>query len=158
MRTTILLALALLLPFGGIADASEGEKQEKVRVYTNEDLPPPPPESTEPVTVSADPAAPPLSYGSYRDRNGHDEAWWRARVAELDAELYEATRELELLHELLPRCTPILGFYPFCDRRDAWQVWLEYEKAVVRVEELEAMRLQLREEARIAGALPGWFR
>ena len=150
--------LIVLLLFGSVAVASDGEKQESVRVYTNEDLPPPSPESKVTLADETDPTLPPLTYGTFRDRHGHDEAWWRERVASLEAEILEARRELELLSQMIPRCSPIFELYWLCGRSEVWQVWLEYEKAAIRVEELEAMREQLKEEARTAGALPGWLR
>lgn len=144
------------------------------KLYTNADLPegpagyvPPPPGK---IPASAETPVEPLTYDSYRDRDGHDEDWWRERAAGLDRNIRLAQerveRETARWHELdmyarvsCPlnrsgyfggRCAAILG--------QAEEAWRRVEDAIAAERAASGARQALDAEAARAGALPGWLR
>ena len=97
-------------------------------------------------------AAPP------RDRNGHGEAWWRKRAEPVRTRAARA--EADLARSIASRDswerTPGAG-------TPAWQVRLHrlgeaVTKAQGRVDDAARQEEKLAEEARKAGAYPGWIR
>jgi hypothetical protein len=132
----------------------DGKKSEEVRVYTNEDLPPPSDETRRPATGrdgtgETGKGAAPLTYSGYRDREGRGEAWWRSRVADLEREIRHAESDRDWAYRWQAHRGG-LGAIPDDRRR--------YLDAEAKVKRLKAQRAVLREEARTAGALPGWLR
>ena len=167
-------------------DAARDERPERtVRdapVFTNDDLPTEPlpsratfdriPGSTvDGPSRPADPDGPVLTYDTYRDRNGNDEAWWRELAAAIDSERAEARSEYEIWSQryrslsdlvalecvgrrfaryLPAACAEYVRLQRDADRRAAdARAWLD---------EVDAERRNLSDDARRAGALPGWLR
>lgn len=155
---------------------TEAPDPEAVRTYTNEDLPVAP----LPMTVEADLVRAPTTetdvpvptYDTYRDRDGHDEAYWRGRVAGLAERRADARDRLEEwrrrhaeLSEIVDlQCNPGQIGSPVVNkacaavlrqRRDAQGEMIE---ASERLKRIDAERLRIEREAREAGALPAWFR
>jgi hypothetical protein len=153
-----------------------------VPVFTNDDLP------TEPLpwratidraTGSTDVAPtaetgseiPALGYDAYRDRNGNDEAWWRERAAAIDAEREEALDEYEIWSQRYRSLSDLVAlecvgrrFARYLPATCAEYVRLQRDAneraadARAWLEEVDAERRNLSDEARRANALPGWLR
>ena len=130
-------------------------------VYTNADLTPLPTVSEPPnlaeQTVAVQEIAP-LTYETFRDRNGHDQSWWRTRTARLDAEFQAAEERLEAIETMLLICRPRFPRRDFCTRNVHLDLMIDFEEAQNHAKQLQLDRKQLREDARRADALPGWFR
>lgn len=153
---------------GGVANTEDG------KVYTNTDLPegpsgyvPPPPGK---IPESAVAIEAPLTYETYRDRDGRDESWWRQRAAGLDRNVKLAQdrveRETSRWHELdtLARASCPINRYGYFGGRCA-AILGEAEEARRRMDDAIAAervardaRSALDAEATRAGALPGWLR
>jgi len=169
-----------------IEESSDADAPEP-RVYGNADLPPVPDSASAspPEQKAAEDGSPAaaLTYDGYRDRNGRDEKWWRDRVSRLNEELEATQQEIDRLEREyrvakartgapLPRGSAgrKMTVLPLglANRRtsslEAGKV-AELEEASTRLEEARARRDTLKaeidglsEEARRAGALPGWLR
>jgi len=165
-----------------VAPAAPARDDLPVPTFTDDDLPAPllpvgiaggtagESGSPEPGTVAVVP--PPWTYDGYVDRDGRDAAWWRARVAALEADRSAAEadlerwtrsyRELSALVELEcadapggvsrrpSTCVDYLRSQSAAER--------EVEAARARLEAIDRERGGLSDEARRAGALPGWLR
>ena len=133
--------------------------------FTNDDLPPPL-QGTRTIHRStgegpdAEPSELPIGYDDYRDKNGRGEAWWKARVEKLDRDLADAKKEMEeayaALHALTREYRPVITDgrvqYAIREARE------RFEAAEGRWREVSLERSSLADEARRAGALPGWLR
>lgn len=138
------------------------------QVVTNEDLPPP----LEPWTTLARPvvdddAAETLTYDTYLDRSGRGEAWWRERASSLRVEVDAAREALDAAQRdyaglaeawgvLPPREWPTPGSARL--RMALREAAARRDAAADRLDEADAALAALEEEARTAGALPGWLR
>jgi len=164
-----------ILPRGttGRADRLSGESGSRPAVapeavFTNDDLPPPL-ESWKtlepPVAAGTEAQAlPPLTYDTYLDSEGHGEQWWRDRRAHLTTELEEAQAEVDRAYEVFQNLKRAFGYIPpeeppsgrlLQGLQDARR---RLDDALSRRDAAQASLDALREEARRAGALPGWLR
>ncbi len=174
MRVVLVLAMlaaAVPAPAQSLADVAAREAARRAaikrpaRVITEKDLPRGRTAATDPAPakagigeagarVDAQPSA------AKTDDNGHDERWWSARVEPLLRALNRATRKLEMARA---RAAPVAAELKRSPATPARLRRLEAAAAEVdrcAAEVAEARRAldDLEEEARKAGALPGWLR
>ena len=88
-----------------------------------------------------------------RDSNGHDEKWWRSRKEKLERRKRELEEELEKFDEAA--LIVAQGFYSRSALHEREQKKERLRKELAGVNE---KIVALREEARQAGAPPGWLR
>ena len=90
-----------------------------------------------------------MTYMTYRDHDGHDRAWWRTRVQELQQAIRSAEFARDHAYWAQKRS----------DRENRYEYsrW-NYVHEAEKVERLMAQREELKEQFRMAGALPGWVR
>lgn len=88
-----------------------------------------------------------------RDRDGHDEQWWQRRKEKLEAKKRRIEAELAKLDDAAP--INVQGFYT---RKALYERGQKKERLEKELAEVEAQIAGLREEARRAGAPPGWLR
>ena len=88
-----------------------------------------------------------------RDRDGHDEQWWRRRRAKLEAKKERIEAELAKLEDAAP--INVQGFYT---RKALYERGQKKERLQKELAGVEAQIAGLGEEARRAGAPPGWLR
>jgi hypothetical protein len=141
----------------------------ETRVFTNETLPPLPDDPPSSVRIPEEErqwaeglAA--LDYEGFLDRNGNDETWWRSRAGSLRAALDEAELEVLYTHERLAGMQSLIlqlsgpGTLPTPLGAELTRAREEHEAALEWRDSLRLAWRDLREEARVAGALPGWLR
>lgn len=150
-----------------------------VPVIDNDDLPTAPPSG---VVVPAGvpdpaPAEPPATlpiptYDTYRDRDGRDEAWWRSKVAAIDVDRARAETDRDRWNRRFAEVSALVRIECAGERRNSTSVRSrcaellgiqeearrEVEDAEARLEDAVARKRALSDEARRAGALPGWLR
>lgn len=140
--------------------------KEPARIVTDKDLPDkrapatsgqaPPAEGTPPAPAR------PSGEATGTDDNGHDERWWTARAEPLRRKLRDATLKLEaasararaILAEANRAGTP--GRPATIRKREAAEA--EVERRAAELFEARRALDDLQDEARKAGALPGWLR
>jgi len=173
----ILLVSAAPLHAQSLADAAKKAEEERSQarqdqVYTNQDLPEVPEESSTPAPAENKPAAagdrskgarqtsPKVGKSSER---GKDEAYWRGRVAPLSRKLQSNREKLQALQERIYDLTTELNDLGTRNVRRAAET--ERKRLVTEAAHLQetidadTRALDAIEEAgREAGALPGWFR
>ena len=158
---------------GDVARKTESRKKpaaKPAKVYTNDDLP----KGESPVTPSAAPAQPapttpaagaqqPAAEQKPADGPKKDEAYWRARVAEIRDNLQRAqmfqealqTRINSLSADFTSRDDPAQRNVVAADRQKALT---ELERVRKEIKDLEKKLSDLEDEARRAGVPPGWLR
>ena len=154
-----------------LADVAKKEQERRKtqkpagKVYTKKDLP----ESVSPPPAPVTPAAPaaaeqkPAAAQEKRDGDAKDETWWRNRIAAAREEL----RRNEVFAEALQSRINALGA-DFVSRDDPFQrakIGQDRDKAIAELarvsDEIARGKKQIEdieEEARKAGAPPGWLR
>ena len=171
---TALITLAVLSPaygqsLGDVAKKSESRKAKPAKVYTNDDLPqveapvtppaPAPPAATTPASGAGQPPA----AEKPADGPKKDEAYWRARVAEIRDNLQRArmfqealqTRINSLSADFTSRDDPAQRGVVASDRQKALA---ELERVKKEIKDFEKALSDLEDEARRAGVPPGWLR
>ncbi len=131
------------------------------RTFKNTDLPespesPPVP----PAAVEEEPRAAEAPAETV-DRNGHNEKWWRDRVAVLNAELAASEAEIQRLESDVRKAKVRAGGKlpdTGSGERSLNDVVVELEVARTRRNGLKTEIDSLSDEARRAGAMPGWLR
>ena len=116
----------------------------------------PAPAAADPLDVepeSAPDAEEPAQTKVERDRDGHDEQWWRRRKEKLESRKRRIEAELAKLEDAAP--INVRGFYT---RKALYERGQKKERLKKELAEVEAQVAALREEARRAGAPPGWLR
>jgi hypothetical protein len=138
-------------------------------VYTNENLPALPDDPPSSVSIPDGErdwaeGLDPLGYEGYLDRNGNGEAWWRHRadslreaLAAAEVEVLYAERRLAAMGQLILQLSGPGGL-PTPLGSELARARQEYEATVEWRDSLRLSWKDLREEARVAGALPGWLR
>ena len=177
----------VLLPEGSTASAGDDQPDrapEEVPTFTNDDLPTEPlpwqasftraagsPADGVPDVDAEERVDIPLTYDSYLDRNGNDERWWRELAAEIDADRDDAREGLEIWTQRHRELSDLVALECVGRRHARYlpAVCAEYvrlqrdaservAKARAWLDEVEAERGNLSDEARRADALPGWLR
>ncbi len=136
------------------------------RTFKNTDLPEPlePQSAPSDVKPPADPETePPATEQPTEpvDRNGHNEKWWRDRLSGLNAELVATEAEIQRLESDVRKAkVRVGGKLPDTGsgERSLNDVVVELEVARTRRNGLQAEIDGLSDEARRAGAMPGWLR
>lgn len=137
--------------------------------FTNETLPPLPDDPPSSVRIPEQERQwaenlEALGYEGYLDRNGNDETWWRSRADALRGSLEKAEREVLYSKERLAGMEALIlqlsgpGTLPTPLGAELTRAREEYEAALEWRDSLRLAWKELREEARVAAALPGWLR
>ncbi len=144
--------------------------KEPARVITEKDLPADKSAASKPAPVEADGARHPAtsaqtsaqtSTTTQTDDNGHDERWWSARARPLVAKLDAATRKLEIARAraaAISAETKRSGAPARTLTRSLQSAAAEVDRRKAEVVNARRALEDLEEEARKAGALPGWLR
>lgn len=166
------------------AAATRAENANRPVVISNADLPEALPSQSAPIQTPDAPAGgnppeagPPAEQptaasiypGEHLDRNGHNERWWRDRVARLREALAQADADIERLEaEVRVAKARSLGAHQAQNKRVSSLDKQKVDTLVDAVDSLEATRARrdelqaeidgLADEARLANALPGWLR
>ncbi|HXZ26292.1 MAG TPA: hypothetical protein VEI24_08740, partial [Nitrospiria bacterium] len=92
------------------------------------------------------------------DHNGHDKAWWQARVQELKdqrAELVEQRKQLEKKSNEIQ----YFGRQTYGELNEVQQLRDQINDLVDQIKAIDQqLSTDLPNEARLAGAPPGWLR
>lgn len=88
-----------------------------------------------------------------RDNDGHDEQWWRRRMEKLERKKAKIEKALDQLEAEGP--IHVRGFYT---RKAAHERAQRQEKLEAELARVNEQMAALKEEARRAGAPPGWLR
>lgn len=134
------------------------------RVITERDLPAGKVAATEPLPAKGgarkESASAPRPGAARTDDNGHDERWWTARVDPLLRALDRATRKLEMARARAAGISAAAKRSPATPggarRLEAAEA--EMDRCALEVSTARRALDDLEEEARKAGALPGWLR
>ena len=158
---------------GDVAKKTESQQKKAAaksgKVYTNDDLPKPDPVATPaPAPAQPSPAAPaasaqPAPEQKPADGPKKDEAYWRARVAEIRDNLQRAkmfqealqTRINSLSADFASRDDPAQRGTVASDRQKALA---ELDRVKKEIKDFEKALSDLDDEARRAGVPPGWLR
>ena len=178
MRAALILAiLAVAVPASAQSLAEIAAKElarraaikEPARVITDKDLPAARRTATAPAPVSPDDgkpgasaANPAVRAATETDDNGHDERWWNARAERLLQRLRGATGKLQIasaragaISAEMTRSGSTAGTAMM---RRLQGAAAEVERWTAEVANARRALEELEEEARKAGALPGWLR
>lgn len=159
---------------GDVAKKTESRKKaaaKPAKVYTNDDLPKVDPSVTPPAPAAPQASTPPPTSGEQPpaaeqkpdDGPKKDEAYWRARVAEIRDNLQRArmfqealqTRINSLSADFTSRDDPAQRGVVAADRQKALA---ELERVKKEIKDFEKQLSDLEDEARRAGVPPGWLR
>jgi len=176
MRPVLMLAvLVVAIPSSAQSLAEIAAKEaarraaikEPAKVTTEADLPADKTAAGKPARVEADGAKPSAtsaqtSTTTKSDDNGHDERWWSVRVRPLVEKLNRATRNLEIARAQAAAVSAEMD-RSGTPARTAMTRRLQSAAAQVDRRAAEVVNARralddLEEEARKAGALPGWLR
>ncbi len=175
MRLALMLpVLVVAIPCSGQSLAELAAKEaarraaikEPANVITEKDLPADKTPAGRRAPVEADGARPSAtpprtSTTTKTDDNGHDERWWNARVQPLVEKLNRATRQLETARARARAISAEMqrsGTPARVAARKLQSVATEVDRRAVEVVNARRALGDLEEEARKAGALPGWLR
>ncbi len=141
--------------------------KEPAKVITEKDLPANRTAASKPPPVERDGARPPApsarrSTTAKTDDNGHDERWWNARVRPLVETLDRATRNRGIARAHAAAISAEMGRTGASARtpiaRRLQSALAEVDRRAAEVVNARHALDDLAEEARKAGALPGWLR
>jgi hypothetical protein len=150
--------------------ASKAPQKGQKKTFTNRDLGPggpapsaPPAQTASPPQAEAKDAGRPVSPKPSEQTEVRDEAWWRKRITTARADLQRNELFLEALQsrvnalstDFVGRDDPVQRAQIGANRQRALA---EMERVRGDIDKLKKQIVEIEEEARVAGAPPGWLR